>query len=1311
MNTNNGQYVQWPSGQPPSNRRFLPVAGSFGGPAPNLPRPFVHHGREQHPVPYPQIIPPHHAYEQPHFQPPHHHQQPARSPFIPLIPLSAVEDLEDLEEEEEEEPPVPIASTFQDPFNRAYATSGPAVYEGFIPAPGREDEDEYPDAAAGLYDRDLESSDSEYEEYQRMIREEEDRLRQIEEKDDSEVDADYSDDEAQQDEGDPDEMDLGVDFEDIEEPTRSKRGRGATRGAPKTQAFPSILGAASTRGRRGGKRGRPSTRARGGYNGSASTRGRKRGKPGRSKGPRGPRPAADPGQEWKNLHQQANKMFIAQEYEEALSYAQQAIQLNPEIFDAYNIASEIYAAMGREEDSLSVLLAGAPTKRDPGLWQFIIERITKLDPKEYPQFTDENKSAAILPCLNEIILLNNDYDARSHKLEIEAQLGRASRCVTLGVKMLKTRKEQGEDPDTSVLKIMAMMGTSSPKQTRLHLNKLIKSFNEAIEVFMEPNRDPFNNELDWELINIYLDLLDRAARYATGINRLRTLSRWKQGRRAETFWDAQADDREFDILDEPRRITVPRFVRGSRDAQYGSTLPLEIRVKLGLFRLRRSKDDFAEAMHHLEMMEPDDHGPNGLIWDYEDLFRIIGDALHATGHDQDALRFYEPLFDKRSKEFNLMSYIGLHTCFKNEGQNERAAEVIPILKKWPAENYDDLAILAKFFEDQGMWQEAGQRAETIYRDKYGHKLKNLGFEAYDELRVHYYNQRRKARGSYALRKSTVRRNRKRMQQATGQTGEDDSSNENGNKELPVLGALSAPTERPKQGLFRTKRTKPPKVQAFLAVPEDIVEPLPDVERARTTLEGTDVPYRAIENRLFRNKLQMLATQYPDELKAARAQHRETVSSFKRLDEIAEAAEDGDEEAVKEVLSVTRELIEEFSTFDIFYSSRKEDLTTYFRRVTGGDLWKESALMVLAVVANNVEDGATDTELREKPDTAPEDFWGIHFDKWCDAFGRYAILLAASGDEEQCFATLDIALQANVFHRSRTYNHRLQLCRLTCALAADNSPQASLAARWLLKEYPFGTALFRLYSAANRLCSLPDGFATSPAYKVLMRYIKTVDYALLTPTQRISYNFRDTKDSTGGFRNNINIEAVSRVQDHDPALFALYAHVLMCGGSYMAALNYYFRAFVLTPDDPVLNLCIGVAYLQHAMKRLSENRQFQIQQGLAFVYRYYDMRTRACSSEGDDHTPTAILTQEAEFNVGRIWHSLGLVTFALERYEACIALSERVKKEAQQGQGQDVLSSGFENFEQEAAFAMQSIYIVTGNFEAARMVTEGCLVIE
>lgn len=654
------------------------------------------------------------------------------------------------------------------------------------------------------------------------------------------------------------------------------------------------------------------------------------------------------------------------------------------------------------------------------------------------------------------------------------------------------------------------------------------------------------------------------------------------------------------------------------------------------------------------------------------------------------MRFYEPLLKKNSGELNLKSYIGIHTCYKNLEKHEKAQEVILILQKFPADNYDDLAILATFFESQGMWEDASQRAERIYRDKYGHKLKKLGFKAYDALRDYHFNQRKQARGRYAVKKSTVKRNRRILQKAIAEHGlVEDSDSEFERRQLP---SLSSTEKRPGQGFFRTKGTNSSTAQIFLPFQGD--------EPQRSTIEGTDVPLEAVGHGLFRRKLDIVAREYADDLKAARQQHREIVSSFRRLDELSSLAEDGDQDVTTEVISITRELIEEFSTFDLFYSNRKEELLTYFRSVGNGDLWQKSALMILAVVANNVEDGETNPEVKEKPDVPPRDFWSVHFDKWCDAFGRYALLVAREGDGEQCFATIDIALQSNIFSRSPKYRKELQICRLSCALAVDDSIQASIAGRWLLKEFPFGSDLFRLYSEINRLCAFPDGYSTGASYKVLGRYIKTMDYALLTPEERTWFDFQDNTPGTRFVKHNVNMDAVSRVKDHDPALFGLYAHVLMCGGSYLAALNYYFRAYTITPEDPILNLSIGVAYVQHAMKRQSENRQYQIQQGLSFIYRYYELRKKA---------GTAIHCQEAEFNVGRMWHSLGLPTLALPAYERCVQLREQVRIEAE-----DRGSNGkwaHEDFAYEAAFAMQSIHSVSGNFEAARKITEQVLVIE
>jgi len=194
MNPNDGYYDSWPSNQQPGNRRFLPVAGSFADVPPILSSLPEENNGQQYPVQYP------HSHEEHNFS--FHDAFQQEQPHIPLVPLNSLNTVEELQ------PHAPFTDgDFHDPFNRAYATNGPAVYEGFIPAPGREDEDEYitfqdePDISFQK-EYSFESSDEEDESEDPLDEaEEEERLREIEERDNAEKDKDYSENDAEYDDG------------------------------------------------------------------------------------------------------------------------------------------------------------------------------------------------------------------------------------------------------------------------------------------------------------------------------------------------------------------------------------------------------------------------------------------------------------------------------------------------------------------------------------------------------------------------------------------------------------------------------------------------------------------------------------------------------------------------------------------------------------------------------------------------------------------------------------------------------------------------------------------------------------------------------------------------------------------------------------------------------------------------------------------------------------------------------------------------------------------------------------------------------
>jgi general transcription factor 3C polypeptide 3 (transcription factor C subunit 4) len=176
---------------------------------------------------------------------------------------------------------------------------------------------------------------------------------------------------------------------------------------------------------------------------------------------------------------------------------------------------------------------------------------------------------------------------------------------------------------------------------------------------------------------------------------------------------------------------------------------------------------------------------------------------------------------------------------------------------------------------------------------------------------------------------------------------------------------------------------------------------------------------------------------------------------------------------------------------------------------------------------------------------------------------------------------------------------------------------------------------------------------------------------------------------------------------DIALLMLYGHILSSGGSnnyalskpppdhrppfaYLLRTDYFFRAYALDPDNAMINLDIGLAYIHLALKRQSENRQHSILQALAFMLRYYESRKASGHLEE---------RQEAHFNMGRTYHMLGLVHLAVPCY---VKVTEEVSTHGKHSEREDLVI--------DAAYNLQAIYTMGGNMELAEMITREWLVI-
>lgn len=90
-------------------------------------------------------------------------------------------------------------------------------------------------------------------------------------------------------------------------------------------------------------------------------------------------------------------------------------------------------------------------------------------------------------------------------------------------------------------------------------------------------------------------------------------------------------------------------------------------------------------------------------------------------------------------------------------------------------------------------------------------------------------------------------------------------------------------------------------------------------------------------------------------------------------------------------------------------------------------------------------------------------------------------------------------------------------------------------------------------------------------------------------------------------------------------------------------GYFLRARALDPDNKMVNLSLGLAYVHYGLKRQSTNRQYLLLQGQSFLSRYLDLNCET-NDPMDPGSPA-----EAHYNIGRLFQLLGINSLAYEYY--------------------------------------------------------------
>lgn len=316
-----------------------------------------------------------------------------------------------------------------------------------------------------------------------------------------------------------------------------------------------------------------------------SRRGRGRGRAGRGRGARrGPRKAAEPTGDVKYRIHMASSAYMDGRLDEAIEWAEDAIRINAETYRAWSLLTSLLEEKGDLKGSFTarVFSCHLQPKHVSGWLQCAEIGIALRD--ELPQDADEFLEQVSV-CYSAALRADiNNQQARHGRAAIAVERGQIRTAAKDYLYLL----EHGEY-DVHALRSYAEMTillASTGKRSFYKPESAIDWYHRAFNHFREHGMDD-RYPIEWQDINIFAGLLAYIEHTKDALYELKSLARWLLGRSDESFWDDwQDDDREWDVGG-ARRVGFQDFQEGRYpESSYGSGLPLDLRTKLAVYRLK-----------------------------------------------------------------------------------------------------------------------------------------------------------------------------------------------------------------------------------------------------------------------------------------------------------------------------------------------------------------------------------------------------------------------------------------------------------------------------------------------------------------------------------------------------------------------------------------------------------------------------------------------------------------------------------------------------------------------------------------------------
>ncbi|SCU96730.1 LADA_0H02432g1_1 [Lachancea dasiensis] len=371
-----------------------------------------------------------------------------------------------------------------------------------------------------------------------------------------------------------------------------------------------------------------------------------------------------------------------------------------------------------------------------------------------------------------------------------------------------------------------------------------------------------------------------------------------------------------------------------------------------------------------------------------------------------------------------------------------------------------------------------------------------------------------------------------------------------------------------------------------------------------------------------------------------------LDKYNKLRIYKEGMEKGNEYQTTLWIDTASDLIDVFSSVkNFFVKSRSKRFVGIIKRTRKFNKIIDYKIKRLSKLSegDNLLDGLPLLEERVSLTSATE-LRGLTYQQWFELFMELSLVIAKLQNVEDGLSIVDTAQEVNVFIQNPQRAKMMKFTRLAIVLQMNDEEELVESLRGVLNQFQFNRKVLQNFMFCVTRGQMASNILSSTVQqKFFLRQLKAYD------SIRYGQHVAGQASVT-----NKTVENPRKMKS--PYLHYIYAMLLYSSKGFLLALQYLNRLQSELSQDPMLNFMMGLAHLHRSMQRLTASRHFQILHGLRFLYQYHEIRSTKY---------TIIEKQEADYNIGRAFHLLGLFSIAVRYYQQVLDNyeDEKLKKHA------------------------------------------------